>query len=118
MLFRSVSQSRYRSLCFASVNSIQTKGWYRVEAGLTRTISVAKRTSNEVYFIVMDENGTIFESNKQNKKLPLKSISFDLNASEATNSGVVMRNFQLWNPANKKQMQSLKISGESFTISE
>ena len=117
-LMNKTGKDVYVAVGFASVNSIQTKGWYRVEAGLTRTISVAKRTSNEVYFIVMDENGTIFESNKQNKKLPLKSISFDLNASEATNSGVVMRNFQLWNPANKKQMQSLKISGESFTISE
>lgn len=117
-LMNETGKNVYVAVGFSAKNGIQTKGWYRVEAGLTRTISVAKRTSNEVYFIVMDENGTIFESNKQNKKLPLKSISFDLNASEATNSGVVMRNFQLWNPANKKQMQSLKISGESFTISE
>jgi uncharacterized membrane protein len=103
------SANLYLSLAYYTPIRIQTKGWFRIEAGLSRNIDISQRLTNGVYYILMDEDGNVLEGKSKDKSLPLKKISFDLNANDESSDGSLRHQFTACIPSNKKQVQSLSI---------
>jgi hypothetical protein len=99
----------YLALGYDTPKGIQTKGWFRIEAGLSRNIDISQRSSNGIYYILMDEDGNVLEGKSKDKSLPLKKISFDLNANDESSDGSLRHQFTACIPSNKKQVQSLSI---------
>jgi len=105
------AKNQYVAVGYEVNQGIETKGWFLIEAGMSRVINIAPRKSNSVYYITMDENGTIQDGS--DKSLSLKMKSFDISASDEANSEVSKHAFSLWIPSNKKQIQAMKITGSS-----
>ena len=103
------AKNHYVAVGYEVNQGIETKGWFLIEAGMSRVINIAPRKSNSVYYITMDENGTIQDGS--DISLSLKMKSFDISTSEEANSEVSKHTFSLWIPSNKKQIQALKITG-------
>ena len=103
------AKNHYVAVGYEVNQGIETKGWFLIEAGMSRVINIAPRKSNSVYYITMDENGTIQDGS--DISLSLKMKSFDISTSEEANSEVSKHAFSLWIPSNKKQIQALKITG-------
>jgi hypothetical protein len=113
------SANLYLSLGYDTPQGIQTKGWFRIEAGLSRNIDVSQRSTNGVYYILMDEDGNVLEGKNKAKSLPLKKISFDLNANGEVSEGSENHQYASFFPSNKKQVQSLSIlAKDGFFLGE
>lgn len=106
------SANLYLSLGYDTPKGMQTKGWFRIEAGLSRNIDISQRSSNGIYYILMDEDGNVIEGKSKDKSLPLKKISFDLNAKDELSEGSVNYQYSSLFPSNKKQIQSLSLSAK------
>ncbi|NBP30728.1 MAG: hypothetical protein EBV23_14340, partial [Flavobacteriia bacterium] len=58
---------------------------------------------------LMDEDGNVLEGKSKDKSLPLKKISFDLNAKDEGSEGSSSYRYAEWLPTNKKTIQSVKV---------
>jgi len=90
-----------------------SKGWFFIQAGETRKISIQERSKNDVYYLLMDEQGKVFEqpSSSPSQKFDLsKNAYFDL-ASNDNVKDVEQKKFARITPSNKKRTQFLIITG-------
>lgn len=108
-IYNETAENLYLALGYDTPKGIQTKGWFRIEAGLSRNIDVSQRSTNGVYYILMDEDGNVLEGKNKVKSLPLKNISFDLNARDEGSEGSSNYQYSEWLPSNKKTIQSIKV---------
>ena len=91
----------------------RSKGWFFVQSGETRKISVQERNTNEIYYLIMDEAGKVFEQSNSSQKFELtKNASFDL-ATNDKGKDVEQKKFASINPSNKKRSQLFVITGTS-----
>jgi len=89
----------------------RSKGWFFVQAGETKKISVQERNTNEIYYLLMDETGKVFEQSNSSQKFELtKNASFDL-ATNDKGQNVEEKKFAIINPSNKKRSQLFVITG-------
>ena len=91
----------------------RSKGWFFVQAGETKKISVQERNTNEIYYLLMDETGKVFEQSNSSQKFELtKNASFDL-ATNDRGQNIEEKKFAIINPSNKKRSQLFVITGTS-----
>ena len=89
----------------------RSKGWFFVKAGEKNKISVQERSTNEIYYLLMDETGKVFEQSNSSQKFELtKNASFDL-ATNEKGKDVEEKKFAIINPSNKKRSQLFVITG-------
>lgn len=111
---RSVSlQNSSKKNVFACVgyktqNGMETRGWYLIQSGQTRNISISNRLENEVFYMLMNEDGKLMES-KSNKY----QFAAKLNASfhYVDESSDELYGYNKINPINKRKNQILRIVG-------
>jgi hypothetical protein len=99
----------YLALGYDTPKGLQTKGWFRIESGLTRNIDISQRLNNGIFYILMDEDGNVLEGKTKDKSLPLKKISFDMYAKEVGSEETLNFQYSAWTPSNKKTIQSVKV---------
>jgi hypothetical protein len=101
----------YVCLGYETESGVKTKGWYLIQAGQTRWIGVENRTSNEIYYMLMNENGNLFQAHSKNFQYPANPYrSFDYNNKQDAD----VYNYFKIEPLNKKKTQYCKISGSSI----
>jgi C1A family cysteine protease len=104
-------KNMYVCLGYETESGVKTKGWYLIQAGQTRWIGVENRTSNEIYYMLMNENGNLFQAHSNNFQYPANpSRSFDYNNKQDAD----VYNYFKIEPLNKKKTQYCKISGSSI----
>jgi len=104
-------KNMYVCLGYETETGVKTKGWYLIQAGQTRWIGVENRTSNEIYYMLMNENGNLFQAHSKIFQYPANpSRSFDYNNDQ---DAEVYNYFKI-EPLNKKKTQYCKISGLSI----
>jgi hypothetical protein len=104
-------KNMYVCLGYETESGVKTKGWYLIQAGQTRWIGVENRTSNEIYYMLMNENGNLFQAHSKNFQYPANpSRSFDYNNKQDAD----VYNYFKIEPLNKKKTQYCKISGSSI----
>jgi C1A family cysteine protease len=108
-VYNETAGNLYLALGYDTPKGIQTKGWFRIEAGLSRNIDISQRSSKGVYYILMDEEGNVLEGKSKDKSLPLKKISFDLNEKDEGSEESSSYQYSEWLPSNKKTIQSVKV---------
>jgi hypothetical protein len=99
----------YLALGYDTPKGLQTKGWFRIEAGLSRNIDISQRLSNGIYYILMDEDGNVLEGKNKVKSLPLKNISFDLSVKNEGSEGSSSYLYSERLLSNKRTIQSVKV---------
>lgn len=95
------ADNMYLALGYDTPKGIQTKGWFRIEAGLSRNVDISQRSTNGIYYILMDEDGNILEGKNNVKTMPLKKISFDLYAKDVGSEETSNFQYTAWMPSNK-----------------
>ena len=87
---------------------METRGWYLIQSGQTRNISISNRLENEVFYMLMNEDGKLMES-KSNKY----QFAAKLNASfhYVDESSDELYGYNKINPINKRKNQILRIVG-------
>lgn len=103
------ADNMYLALGYDTPKGIQTKGWFRIEAGLSRNVDISQRSTNGIYYILMDEDGNILEGKNNVKTMPLKKISFDLYAKDVGSEETSNFQYTAWIPSNKKSVQTVKL---------
>jgi hypothetical protein len=48
----------------------QVRGWYYIPAGSSRELSIGNRKKNEVFYVLMNEEGEVFESKNSTANFP------------------------------------------------
>lgn len=104
----------YISYGFSNVEGIQVaRGWYYIPSEQSRIMNIASRRENEVFFILMDDEGQVFESNINAVYFPIdRDKFFDSNQIKADNSFTDFAYFSVI-PKNKRKTQQLFISGNA-----
>ena len=108
------SKSYYVSYGITNTDDVQqVRGWYYIPAGSSRELSIGNRKKNEVFYVLMNEEGEVFESKNSTANFPTdRDKYFDSkqkkDEKEAPNSA-----YFSFIPGNKKKTQQLFITGSS-----
>lgn len=86
------------------------RGWYFIPAGHTKSISIGNRLSNEVYYLLMDEQGQIFESTSSNVNLPIDDARFFDSKTRKEGHELIQAAYCSFTPSNKKKTQHIFIA--------
>jgi hypothetical protein len=111
------SKSYYVSYGITNTDDVQqVRGWYYIPAGSSRELSIGNRKKNEVFYVLMNEEGEVFESKNSTANFPTdRDKYFDSklkkDEKEAPNSA-----YFSFIPGNKKKTQQLFITGSSAPI--
>ncbi len=91
----------------------RSKGWFFIQSGETKKLSVKERNTNEVYYLLMDETGKVFEQSNSTQKFQLtQDASFDFTSIDKVKH-LEDKKFASINPSNKKSSQLFVITGTS-----
>jgi len=111
--YNSSNKNLYLAVGLKTDNGKRSKGWFFVQAGQTRNISVKERNSNEVSYLIMNEEGKVFDNNNSSNKYPLEyNLSFDLLSTDQSKK-YDSQGFKQFNPDNNKGTQIVIISGNT-----
>ena len=111
--YNSSNKNLYLSVGLKTDNGKRSKGWFFVQAGQTRNVSVKERNSNEVSYLIMNEEGKVFDNNNSSNKYPLEyNLSFDLLSTDQSKK-YDSQGFKQFNPDNNKGTQIVIISGNT-----
>ena len=111
------SNSYYVSYGITNSDDVQqVRGWYYIPAGSSRELSIGNRKKNEIFYVLMNEEGEVFESKNSTANFPTdRDKYFDSkqkkDEKEAPNSA-----YFSFIPGNKKKTQQLFITGSSAPI--
>jgi len=111
------SKSYYVSYGITNTDDVQqVRGWYYIPAGSSRELSIGNRKKNEVFYVLMNEEGEVFESKNSTANFPTERDKYfdskpKKDEKEASNSA-----YFSFIPGNKKKTQQLFITGSSAPI--
>lgn len=108
------TRNYYVSYGFANAEGTQeVRGWYYVPTDHSRFINIASRNKNEVYYLLMDEDGQVFESKVNAVHIPTdRDKYFDSKLKQEGNGYTDFAYFSFV-PSNKKKTQQLFITGSA-----
>ena len=111
--YNSSNKNLYLAVGLKTDNGKRSKGWFFVQAGQTRNVSVKERNSNEVSYLIMNEEGKVFDNNNSSNKYPIKyNLSFDLLSTDQSKK-YDSQGYKQFNPDNTKGTQIVIISGNA-----
>jgi hypothetical protein len=94
----------------------QARGWYFIPAGGLRTLSIGDRKKNEVFYLLMDEDGVVFESKNSIANFPTDRNKYFDSKLKNDEKEAPKSAYSSFIPSNKKKTQQFFITGSSAPI--
>jgi hypothetical protein len=91
----------------------EARGWYYIPSGESRKINIANRGKNEVYYLLMDEDGQVFESKIKAVNIATDRDKYFDSMLKQDGKGYTDFSYFSFTPSNKKKTQQLFITGSS-----
>lgn len=89
----------------------QARGWFYIPSGSNRALSIAPRSSNDIYFVLMNEEGKIHRAEGKTIKMPSDNAKFfDYNTKKEGKAPAETDYFS-FSPKNKKRVQRITLTG-------
>ena len=113
-LLNSSVKNYYVSYGMTNSDGIQeARGWYYIPSGESRKINIANRDKNEVYYLLMDEDGQVFESKINAVNIATDRDKYFDSKLKKDGKGYTDFSYFSFTPSNKKKTQQLFITGAS-----
>lgn len=114
-LFNTSAKNYYVSYGITNVDGIQeARGWYYIPSGETRVFNIANRNTNEVYYLLMDDLGQVFESKTKSINIPTDRDKYFDSKQNKDGNGLLNFAYYSFMPSNKKKTQQFFITGSSL----
>ncbi|MFM7595038.1 MAG: C1 family peptidase [Flavobacteriales bacterium] len=114
-LLNTSAKNYYVSYGISNVDGTQeARGWYYIPSGETRVINIANRNTNEVYYLLMDDMGQVFESKTKSINIPTDRDKFFDSKQNKDGKGLLDFSYYSLLPSNKKKTQQLFITGSTI----
>lgn len=88
----------------------QTRGWFYIPSGSSRAISIAPRSSNDIYFVLMNEEGKVHRAEGNTIKMPSDNARFFDYSTKKEGKAPVETDYFSFSPKNKKRVQRITLT--------
>jgi len=89
----------------------QARGWFYIPSGSSRAISIAPRSSNDIYFVLMNEEGKVHHAEGKTIKMPSDNARFFDYKTKKEGKAPIETDYFSFSPKNKKRVQRITITG-------
>ncbi len=89
----------------------QARGWFYIPSGSSRAISIAPRSSNDIYFVLMNEEGKVHRAEGNTIKMPSDNARFFDYTTKKEGKAPVETDYFSFSPKNKKRVQRITLTG-------
>ena len=89
----------------------QARGWFYIPSGSSRAISIAPRSSNDIYFVLMNEEGKVHRAEGNTIKMPSDNARFFDYSTKKEGKVPVETDYFSFSPKNKKRVQRITLTG-------
>jgi len=89
----------------------QARGWFYIPSGSSRAISIAPRSSNDIYFVLMNEEGKVHRAEGNTIKMPSDNARFFDYSTKKEGKAPVETDYFSFSPKNKKRVQRITLTG-------
>ena len=111
------SKSYYVSYGITNSDDVQqVRGWYYIPAGSSRELSIGNRKKNEVFYVLMNEEGEVFESKNSTANFPTERDKYFDSKLKKDEKEAPKTAYFSFIPGNKKKTQQLFITGSSAPV--